>query len=383
MNKKYKFRTNAIHAGQEPDPTTGAVMTPIFQTSTFAQEGIGKHKGYEYARTGNPTRTALENNLAALENGKAGFYFGSGLAATSTLFHALPANSHLIVTDNVYGGTYRLAKQVFEEKGLSFDFINTAKKEDIEKYIRPETKAIFVETPTNPMLKLTDLEMIANLAKTNDLISIVDNTFMSPYFQNPLDFGIDVVIHSTTKYINGHSDVVGGILVSNHSGMIEKFGYLQNAMGMIGGPMDAFLTLRATKTLAVRMEAHQENALFIAKNLEKHSKVKKVIYPGLESHSQHELAKKQTRGFGGIVTIELESKEQAEKFATSAKIFTLAESLGGVESLICHPAGMTHASVPLEERLSFGLTDAVLRLSVGIEDKEDLLNDINKALEHI
>ena len=378
-----KFRTKAIHAGQEPEPVTGAVMTPIFQTSTFAQEGIGKHKGYEYARTGNPTRTALEKNLAALENGKAAFCFGSGLGATTTLFHAIPANAHIIVTNNVYGGTYRLAKQIFEETGLSFDFIDTNDEALIRSTIKENTKMIFVETPTNPMLSLTDLNMIASIAKEFNLISVVDNTFMSPYFQNPIDFGIDVVLHSMTKYINGHSDVVGGVLISNNDHMTERFGYLQNAMGAVGGPMDAFLTLRATKTLAIRMEAHQENALAIAEKLETHEKIKRVIYPGLKSHPQHDLAKEQMRGFGGIVTIELESIEAAETFATSTEIFTLAESLGGVESLICHPVGMTHASVPKEEREKFGLTDGILRLSVGIEDKDDLIEDILQALERV
>jgi len=383
MKKNMKFRTKAIHAGQEPEPVTGAVMTPIFQTSTFAQEGIGKHKGYEYARTGNPTRTALEKNLAALENGKAAFCFGSGLGATTTLFHAIPANAHIIVTNNVYGGTYRLAKQIFEETGLSFDFIDTNDEALIRSTIKENTKMIFVETPTNPMLSLTDLNMIASIAKEFNLISVVDNTFMSPYFQNPIDFGIDVVLHSMTKYINGHSDVVGGVLISNNDHMTERFGYLQNAMGAVGGPMDAFLTLRATKTLAIRMEAHQENALAIAEKLETHEKIKRVIYPGLKSHPQHDLAKEQMRGFGGIVTIELESIEAAETFATSTEIFTLAESLGGVESLICHPVGMTHASVPKEEREKFGLTDGILRLSVGIEDKDDLIEDILQALERV
>ena len=383
MKKNVGFKTKAIHAGQSAEPVTGAVMTPIFQTSTYAQEGIGKHKGYEYARTGNPTRTALEDNLAALENGKKAYCFGSGLAATTTLFHALPANSHVVFTDNVYGGTYRLAKAIFEEKGISSDFVDTSNEEILSNSIKENTSLLFIETPTNPMLNLTDLEMVVRVAKKHGIQTLVDNTFMSPYFQNPLDFGIDIVLHSITKYINGHSDVVGGVLITTNDKMAEKFAYLQNAMGAILGPMDSFLVLRATKTLGIRMEAHQKNALAIAKAVENHSKVKRVIYPGLESHPQHELAKKQMRGFSGIVTIELESKDKAEQFATSTEIFTLAESLGGVESLICHPAGMTHAAVPLEQRLAFGLTDGILRLSVGIEETDDLVADILQALDKI
>ena len=381
--KKYKFETKAIHAGQEPEEITGAVMTPIFQTSTYAQEAIGKHKGYEYARTGNPTRTALEKNLAALENGKAASCFGSGLIAISTLMHTLKAGSHVICTNNMYGGTYRVFRQVFEDKGLEFDFIDTNNFAALNNAVKENSKMIFVETPTNPMLDLTDLEQIVAIAKKHNLISVVDNTFMSPYFQNPLDFGIDVVLHSNTKYINGHSDVVGGSIISNHDQTIEKVAYLQNAMGGIPGPMDCFLTLRATKTLAVRMRAHQENAQYIAEKLSSHKKVKRVIYPGLSDHPQHDLAKKQMHGFGGIVSFELHSFDDVKSFSTKTKLFTLAESLGGVESLICHPVSMTHAAVPESERLKFGLTESLLRLSVGIEDKEDLLDDLMQALDQI
>jgi cystathionine gamma-lyase len=379
----YKFRTRAIHAGQKPEEITGAVMTPIFQTSTFAQPELGRHKGYEYARTGNPTRTALEENLASLENAKKAYSFGSGLIATTTLIHTLEANSHIICTNNMYGGTYRLMTKTFEQHGLQFDFINTNDEQEIRNHLKENTRMIFIETPTNPMLGLTDLEMIVRIAKEKNIISVVDNTFMSPYFQNPLDFGIDVVLHSTTKYINGHSDLVGGVLASNNDTMIEKIGYLQNAMGGVPGPMDCFLTLRATKTLALRMEAHNENAIAIANFLENHPKVKNIFYPGLASHPDHELAKRQMRGFGGIVSFELHSIDDVKSFVTKTKLFTLAESLGGVESLICHPVSMTHAAVPEEKRLEFGLTESVLRLSVGVEDKDDLIEDIRQALDAI
>lgn len=380
MADKRGFRTRAIHAGQPPEPVTGAVMTPIFQVSTFAQDALGKHKGYEYARTGNPTRSALEANLASLENGRFGFCFGSGLIAITTLMHVLKAGDHVVCTDNLYGGSYRLFENILTDHGLSFSFVNSSDIATLKSAIKPETKMLFVETPTNPMLRLTDLEAVVKLGREHNCLTVCDNTFMSPYFQNPLDYGIDVVLHSTTKYINGHSDIVGGVLITSDEALGDRIGYLQNAMGGVPGPMDCFLTLRATKTLAVRMEAHQDNAMAIATFLENHPNVDRVAYPGLDSHPDHELAKRQMRGFGGIVTFELKSDEAVNRFVTSTKLFTLAESLGGVESLICHPVTMTHGAVPESERVKFGLTHRVLRLSVGIEDKVDLIHDLTDAL---
>lgn len=375
------FSTDAIHAGQKPDGVTGAVVTPIYQTSTYAQEELGKHKGYEYGRTHNLTRASLEANIAALEKGKYGVAFSSGLAATNALTSLLKAGDHVIVTSNVYGGTYRLFELIMKDFGLEFSWVDTAETSNIKKAIKKNTKMIFVETPTNPMLILTDLEAVGKISKENNLTSVVDNTFASPYFQNPLIFGIDIVLHSQTKYINGHSDVIGGILITNDEKLHGRLRYIQNATGAVPSPFDCWLILRSTKTLAVRMERHNSNAIKIAEYLEKASYVKKVYYPGLKSHPQHQLAKKQMSGFGGIILVDLGDMEMVKKFLKKVKVFTLAESLGGVESLVNHPASMTHASVPKEEREKYGLTDTLVRLSVGIEDVEDLIEDIEQAVK--
>ena len=375
------FSTDAIHAGQKPDGVTGAVITPIYQTSTYAQEELGKHKGYEYGRTHNLTRASLEANIAALEKGEYGVAFSSGLAATNALTSLLKAGDHVIVTSNVYGGTYRLFELIMKDFGLEFSWVDTAETSNIKKAIKKNTKMIFVETPTNPMLILTDLEAVGKISKENNLISVVDNTFASPYFQNPLIFGIDIVLHSQTKYINGHSDVIGGILITNDEKLHGRLRYIQNATGAVPSPFDCWLILRSTKTLAVRMERHNSNAIKIAEYLEKASYVKKVYYPGLKSHPQHQLAKKQMSGFGGIILVDLGDMEMVKKFLKKVKVFTLAESLGGVESLVNHPASMTHASVPKEEREKYGLTDTLVRLSVGIEDVEDLIEDIEQAVK--
>jgi len=377
------FQTDAIHAGQKPDPATGAIMTPVFQTSTYVQEEIGKHKGFEYSRTQNPTRGAMEANIATLEKGRHGIAYASGMAAISSIVQLLQQGDHIICTDNVYGGTFRVFDAVFKKFGVSFSFVNTADFDAVEKAVRPETRLIFVETPTNPMLTLTSLQELADFAKKHKLLSVVDNTFMSPYFQNPLDYGIDMVIHSSTKYINGHSDVVGGIIVTNSDDLAGKLRYLQNAVGAVPGPQDCFLILRATKTLALRMREHEKNANAIARFLSEHPRVGRVYYPGLESHPQHELAKKQMRGFGGIVSLDLGNLKAAKLFAENLKIFALAESLGGVESLVDHPAIMTHASVPREDREKLGISDGLVRLSVGVEDEEDLLQDAEQALSRL
>lgn len=375
-----KFSTKAIHAGNEPEETTGAVNVPIFATSTYANEAFGESKGYDYGRTINPTRVALEKNLAAIENGKYGFAFSSGLGATHAIATLLQQGDHVIVSQNVYGGTYRIFERIFRKQGLDFTWVDTSNTEAVKSSLKPNTKMIFVETPTNPMLTLTDLTVISDIAKSNKLISVCDNTFMSPYFQNPLDLGIDIVVHSTTKYINGHSDAIGGCVVTNRDDIAEQIKFIQNSVGAVPSPFDCYLVLRSTKTLALRMERHNDNAMKIAAELEKNKKVKKTLYPGLKSHPQHELAKKQMRGFGGMISIELGSLENAKKFFNALKIFARAESLGGVESLVCHPVSMTHGAVPKEEREKFGLTDGLVRLSVGVEDYEDLMNDINNAL---
>ncbi len=375
------FQTDSIHAGQTPDPVTGAIMTPIFQTSTYVQEAIGKHKGFEYSRTRNPTRDALEQNIAALEKGKYGIAFSSGLAAISALIQTLSVNDHVICTDNVYGGTYRVFERVFKKMGVSFTFTDTSNIDNIHNAYRANTRLLFVETPTNPMLTLTSLKDIADLGHEKNILTVVDNTFMSPYFQKPLEFGVDLVLHSSTKYLNGHSDVVSGIILTSDAALAEQLHFIQNAVGAIPGPQDCFLILRATKTLALRMREHQKNALAIARFLEGHKGIQQVIYPGLPSHPQHNLAREQMSGFGGIVSVELGSLEKASRFAEKLKIFALAESLGGVESLVDHPAIMTHASVPLADRLKMGLTDGLVRLSVGVEDEEDLLADVKQALE--
>jgi cystathionine beta-lyase/cystathionine gamma-synthase len=375
------FSTDAIHAGQTPDLATGAVITPIYQTSTYAQEELGKHKGYEYGRTHNLTRAALEANIAALEKGKYGIAFASGLAATHALTSLVKAGDHVIVSDNVYGGTYRLFELVMKDYGLEFSWVNTSDLSNIEKAIRGNTKMVFLETPTNPMLNITDLKGAAGLCKKNNLICIVDNTFSSPYFQNPLTLGCDIVLHSQTKYINGHSDVIGGILITSDDKIHERLRYIQNAAGAVPSPFDCWLILRSTKTLAVRMERHQQNAMQLAGWLLNTKAAVKVYYPGLPHHPGHEIAREQMRGFGGMISADFGSIETAKKILKNVKVFTLAESLGGVESLISHPASMTHASVPKAEREKFGLTDGLVRFSVGIEDIEDLIADVENALK--
>lgn len=375
------FSTDAIHAGQIPDPTTGAVITPIYQTSTYTQYELGKSTGYEYGRTHNLTRQALEKNIATLEKGKYGIAFASGLAATHALMSLVKTGDHIIITNNVYGGTYRLYELNMKNYGLDFSWVDTTNLKNIESVFRPNTKMIFIETPTNPMLNITDLKGVAEIASRNNLISVCDNTFMSPYFQNPLTFGIDIVLHSTTKYLNGHSDVIGGILITNDEKIHERLRYIQNAAGGVPSPFDCWLVLRSTKTLAVRMKQHEQNAMKFAEFLQQSGLTKKVIYPGLTSHPQHELAKKQMRGFGGMVSANFGDAETAKNVLNKVRVFTLAESLGGVESLICHPATMTHASVPKAERERMGLTDSLVRFSVGLEDIEDLIEDVKNTLK--
>ncbi|MBK8551921.1 MAG: PLP-dependent transferase [Ignavibacteria bacterium] len=376
-----KFATKQIHAGQHPEETTGAVITPIFQTSTYSNEKLGESKGYDYGRTINPTRVALENNLAALENGKYGFCFSSGMAAIQAIITLFKPGDHIICTNNVYGGTYRLFELIIKNYGLEFSYIDTSDLEELKKSIKPNTKFIYVETPTNPMLNITDMKKLSELAKSKNILTCVDNTFMSPYFQNPLDFGIDIVNHSSTKYINGHSDVIGGCLVTNDEKIAERIKFLQNSIGAVPSPFDCWLILRSTKTLAQRMKAHNENAMAICEVLSNEKKIQKLFYPGLETHPQYELAKSQMRGFGGIISLELGSFDRAVNFCNALKLFQIAESLGGVESLVCHPVSMTHGVVPKNIREEIGLTDGLVRLSVGIEDKDDLIEDIKNALK--
>lgn len=376
------FQTDAVHAGQTPEPLSGAITTPIYQTSTYHQEELGKHKGYEYGRTQNPTREAMEKNIAALEKGKFGIAYSSGLASVQALMGLLKQGDNVVISNNVYGGTYRQLELNMTNYGLSFSWVDTSDLKNIENAIRENTKMVYIETPTNPMLNLTDIRGTVEIAKKNNLISVVDNTFMSPYFQNPISLGADVVLHSTTKYLNGHCDVVGGILITSDEKIHERLRYLQNAIGSVPSPFDCWLTLRSTKTLALRMKQHNENAMKIAEYLNNQSYAEKVIYPGLKSHPQYQLAKKQMSGFGGMISVDFGTFEKAKKVLNGVKIFALAESLGGVESLICHPASMTHASVPKAERDKMGLTDSLVRFSVGIEDAEDLIADIEQALKH-
>jgi len=378
------FDTRCIHAGQEPDPTTGAVMMPIYATSTYAQESPGVHKGYEYARSQNPTRMAFERCIADLEGGSAGFAFGSGLAATATVLDALDHGAHIVASDDLYGGTRRLFERVRRRSaGLAITYVDLSNLEAVRAALRPETKLVWIETPTNPLLKLCDLEAIAGVAKAPGRWLAADNTFASPYVQRPLEYGFDLVVHSTTKYLNGHSDMVGGVaVVGRDEELGEKLAFLQNAVGAISGPFDSFLALRGLKTLALRMERHCASALKIAQFLEAHPRVAAVIYPGLASHPQHALARRQMRGFGGIVTARVGGGlAGAKRFLERTQLFTLAESLGGVESLIEHPAIMTHASVPAEVRAALGIDDGLVRLSVGIEDADDLIDDLRSALE--
>lgn len=378
-----KFSTKAVHAGQVPDPSTGAVMTPVFLTSTYVQEGLGKHKGYEYSRVSNPTRTALEKNIAALENADEGMAFASGMAAEDAIFRLLNPGDHVIVTNDVYGGTYRIGKMVLENYGIQFDFVDTTVIDNIVKAFKPNTKMIFVETPTNPTMKITDLSAVAKFARERKILSVVDNTFATPYLQRPLDLGIDVVMHSVTKYLNGHSDMLGGFVGTSNTKVIERLRFLQKATGGIMSPFDAWLCLRGTKTLAVRMRQHCESAMLIAEWLDAQKKIVTVNYPGLRHHPQYALAKKQMRGFGGMISFDLGSLAKAKKFLKAVKICALAESLGGVETLISHPATMTHASVPKADRIRNGVTDGLVRISVGIEDVEDLIDDLKQALGKI
>src|SRR5579883_858089 len=380
--RRMKFATRAIHAGQEPDPSTGAVMTPIFQTSTYAQAGLGEHKGYEYSRSGNPTRTALESCLAALENGQYGLAFASGLAAEHAALSLLNAGEHLVSCDDLYGGTYRLFERVLKRYGVEASYVPaSASVEAYEQAIRPNTRMLWLETPTNPLLSLVDIRALADMAHRHHLLVVVDNTFASPYFQQPLQLGADIVIHSTTKYINGHSDVIGGALVVNDPMIYESLKFFQNAAGGVPGPFDVWLTMRGMKTLAVRMRQHAENAMLVARFLAEHPRVEKVYYPGLPSHPDHELAKRQMSGFGGMVSFQFKGTlADVDKVVRRFQIFTFAESLGGVESLVCHPASMTHGAIPREIREARGLNDTLLRLSIGIEDAEDLITDLEQAL---
>ncbi|GBD32380.1 MAG: cystathionine beta-lyase [Gemmatimonadales bacterium] len=375
-----RFATRAVHAGQLPDETSGAIMTPIYQTSTYVQEGLGRHKGFEYARTRNPTRDALERNLAALEGGLHGFAFASGLAATDAVLHLLSAGDHVLAGENLYGGTHRIMTQVFQQLGLTFSFVDTRYPEKVAEAITPATKMIFVETPSNPMMRLTDLAAVAEIARDRNVLLVVDNTFATPVFQRPLELGADVVLHSTTKYLNGHSDMVGGAVITNRDDLAERFAFLQNAAGAVPGPFDCWLALRGTKTLALRMQQHDASGRCLAEWLKNHPVVKKVYYPGLPEHEQYELACRQMTGFGGMISFDVGSAERARRVVESTRIFALAESLGGVESLIGHPASMTHASVPKELREAMGLTDGLVRLSVGIEDVDDLREDLDQAL---
>jgi cystathionine gamma-lyase len=378
---EHRFETLAIHAGQRPDPTTGAVMTPVYLTSTYAQQGPGEHKGFEYSRTRNPTRDALQGCLAALEGGKHALAFASGLAATDAVLHLCNAGDHVILGDDLYGGTFRIADKVFKRLGVEFSFVDMTDPKRIEAALRPSTKLLWTETPTNPMLKIIDLAQVAEICRRHEIVSICDNTFATPFFQRPLDLGFDVVAHSMTKYLNGHSDVVAGALVTGRDDLHEKLAFLQNAVGAVPGPLDSFLVLRGLKTLHVRMERHESNARAVAEALRGHPKVERVTWPGFPEHPQHALAKRQMSGFGGMLTFVIKGGLSAARtFLRNVKIFVCAESLGGVESLIEHPAIMTHASVPAETRKLLGIDDGFIRLSVGIENSQDLIDDLKQAL---
>jgi len=375
-----RLATQAVHAGQVPDPLAGAVMTPIYQTSTYIQDGLGRNKGYEYARTRNPTRETLERNVATLEGGRHGFAFSSGLAAVDATLKLLSAGDHVVCGENVYGGTHRQMTHIWARLGLTFTFVDAAETERIAAAVTPRTKMIFAETPTNPMMRLCDLQAAGEIARRAGALFVVDNTFATPCFQRPLEYGADIVLHSTTKYLNGHSDMVGGLLVLTRDDLAERIAFVQNGSGAVPGPFDCWLALRGTKTLALRMRQHDANGRRIAEWLTTHPRVAQVYYPGLPSHPQHELACRQMKGFGGMISLELGSVDRARRVVERTKIFVLAESLGGVESLIGHPASMTHASVPPEMRRAMGLTDSLVRLSVGIEDVDDLIADLDQAL---
>ncbi len=375
-----RFATRAVHAGQVPEPLAGAVMTPIYQTSTYVQQGLGKHKGYEYARTSNPTREVLERNVAALEGARYGFAFSSGLAALDAVIKLLSAGDHVVSGENVYGGSHRQMTHIWARLGLAFTFVDGGDAAAVAAAATPKTKLVYAETPTNPMMRLCDLAATGEIARKAGALFVVDNTFATPCFQQPLQFGADIVLHSTTKYLNGHSDMIGGLLVTSRDDLAERLAFLQNSSGAVPGPFDCWLALRGTKTLALRMRQHDASGRRIAEWLGTHRRVKRVYYPGLPSHPQHDLARLQMKGFGGMISIELGDVAFARRFVERTKIFALAESLGGVESLIGHPASMTHASVPREMRERMGLTDSLVRLSVGIEDVDDLIADLDQAL---
>ena len=377
------FATDAIHAGQEPDPTTGAIMTPIYQTSTYVLEALGKSKGFDYARTINPTRLALEKNLATLEGGNKAYCFASGMAAISAVMTLVGQGDHIVVSRMTYGGTFRLFERVLRGYGLEFSYVDTGDLSQVEGALRPNTRMLYVETPTNPLMGLTDLAAAAALAKKRSLITVVDNTFMSPYFQRPLVLGIDLVVHSTTKFLNGHSDSVGGCVVTTRDEHTERIGFVQNAVGAILSPFDSWLVLRGVKTLHLRMACHEANGRAVAEFLSSHPKVCRVLYPGLPTHPQHALAKRQATGFGGMISFDLGSHAAAKGFLDRLKLCALAESLGGVETLICHPASMTHASIPSDERERQGFTDGLVRISVGVEDVQDILEDLKTGFQGI
>ncbi len=376
-----KFATKAIHAGQEPEPSTGAIIAPIFQTSTYVQAGLGEHKGFEYSRTQNPTRSALEECMAAIEDGRYGLAFASGMAAESAILSLLSAGEHMVSCDDLYGGSYRIFERVMRRYNVETTYVAAGNIAGYERAIRPNTKMIWLETPTNPLLRLIDIQAVAEIAHRHNLLLVVDNTFASPYFQQPLKLGADIVVHSTTKYLNGHSDIIGGALVLNNEEVYQAIKFYQNAAGGVPSPFDSWLTLRGIKTLAVRMRQHEENAIAVAKFLTEHPRVEKVYYPGLPAHPDYALAKRQMSGFGGMVSFQFKGVyADVDKVVRRFKVFGLAESLGGVDSLVCHPASMTHGSIPKDIRESRGLTDTLLRLSVGIEDVDDLLADLEQAL---
>jgi len=377
------FSTDCIHAGQEPEPHTGAVTIPIYQTSTYVQPELGRHKGYEYARTKNPTRSALEANLAALEKGKHGHCFASGMSAIDTVLRLLKSGDHVVAGENMYGGSYRLFSRVLEKFGLEFTYVDTSNVDNVRSALKANTRIVFLETPTNPMMTVTDLAACSEVAHEHGALVVVDNTFSSPYLQKPIELGADVVVHSTTKFLNGHSDSVGGAVISNRDDVAEQIGFLQNAVGAILSPFDSWLVLRGVKTLAVRMKRHEENGMAMASYLANHAKVRKIYYPGLPDHPQHELARRQMNGFGSMISFDLGSKENAKKFLDRVRLCSLGESLGGVETLISHPETMTHASVPVETRTRLGITSGLVRISVGIEDIEDLIADLENAFEGI
>jgi cystathionine beta-lyase/cystathionine gamma-synthase len=383
LTPRARFSTICIHAGQEPDPTTGAIITPIYQTSTYVQPELGRHKGYEYARTQNPTRAALEANIAAIEGGRAGFAFASGMAAIGAITSMLKSGDHVIVTDNTYGGTFRLFDKMLLRYGLAFSYVDTSDLAAVERVVTPQTRLLFVETPTNPVMTITDLRGAAAFAQAHGIRLAVDNTFASPSLQRPIEFGADLVVHSTTKYLNGHSDSIGGIVVAMRDEDIEWLKFVQNSAGAILSPFDSWLVLRGTKTMAVRMQAHNRNGQAIAEYLARHPKVRRVYYPGLPGHPQHQLAARQMRGFGGMLAFEMGSLDAARSVLNGVRLMALAESLGGVETLISHPATMTHASIPAERRAAIGITDGLVRISVGIEDIDDLLEDLEQALDRV